>query len=358
MKTYNLSQRWVRACAVLVLAGVAGCNQLPPTLVEPNLNVTQAYQTVEARLTEALARTPTVTFTPTLTMTGVETVTPVSPTATPSPTATSSTPTITATIICDQAAPGSPIDVTIPDDTQMRPGQSFTKTWRLQNVGPCTWDESYALVWFSGEQLDAPLTVPLRGAVSSGEVVDLSVDMTAPQTPGSYQSNWKLRNDAGVLFGIGPSAASSFWVRIVVLEQETETPLPAPPATDTPTPTATTSVRVSAPVSLQPADLLDLDTGEVNTADGTDLEFTAGDQVHLLQPLGSASMAVYGETQPSLSACQSITLSTDARIVEELIPGTYLCYRTNMALPGWARLVSFSPETGVLELEINTWAIP
>ncbi len=30
-------------------------------------------------------------------------------------------------------------DVTVPDDTHFSPGQTFDKTWRLQNAGDCEW---------------------------------------------------------------------------------------------------------------------------------------------------------------------------------------------------------------------------
>src|ERR1700690_4030842 len=41
-------------------------------------------------------------------------------------------------------------DVTIPDGTSVTPGATFTKTWRLKNIGNCTWSTSYALVFSSG----------------------------------------------------------------------------------------------------------------------------------------------------------------------------------------------------------------
>src|SRR5512135_3467629 len=41
-------------------------------------------------------------------------------------------------------------DVTVPDGTRFSPGAAFTKTWRLKNVGTCTWSTSYTLVFSSG----------------------------------------------------------------------------------------------------------------------------------------------------------------------------------------------------------------
>ena len=47
-------------------------------------------------------------------------------------------------------------DVTIPDGTVMAPGQSFTKTWKLKNIGTTSWS-NYNLKFFDGEQMDAPV---------------------------------------------------------------------------------------------------------------------------------------------------------------------------------------------------------
>ena len=144
---------------------------------------------------------------------------------------------------CDQAAPGYPsIDATIDDDTEISPGKSFTKIWRLSNEGSCTWSKDYAAVWFSGEKLGEALSVPLGRQVRPGESVEISVDMVSPATAGTYQSNWKLRNAGGVLFGIGPNGDAPFWVRIVVVQTETNTPT----ATPTFTPTITVTPEPSA----------------------------------------------------------------------------------------------------------------
>jgi len=141
------------------------------------------------------------------------------PTVVPSPTVP---PVQSPTAICDQAAF---VSETIPDGTTFAPGASFVKSWRLKNTGACTWTSSYALVFVSGSQLGAPASVSFSGNVAPGQEVDLMVNMTAPGTPASYTSNWELRNDAGVLFGLGPSNGI-FWAKITVLAP-TSTPAPA-----------------------------------------------------------------------------------------------------------------------------------
>jgi hypothetical protein len=50
-------------------------------------------------------------------------------------------------------------DVTVPDGTTYAPGATFRKTWRLRNIGTCTWTTSYSLVFDSGAQMGAPAAV-------------------------------------------------------------------------------------------------------------------------------------------------------------------------------------------------------
>ena len=38
-------------------------------------------------------------------------------------------------------------DVTVPDGTSYAANTAFRKTWRLKNIGACTWTTSYALVF-------------------------------------------------------------------------------------------------------------------------------------------------------------------------------------------------------------------
>jgi hypothetical protein len=136
-------------------------------------------------------------------------------TATPS----GAIPAPTATVACNWAAFVS--DVTVPDDTVMQPGQQFTKTWRLQNIGSCTWDSSYSVVFAGGDNLGAPAQQSIGATVAPGNTVDISLAMTAPQSTGSYTSYYKLRSGSGVIFGIGANANNPFWVAISVNQNVT-----------------------------------------------------------------------------------------------------------------------------------------
>ena len=107
-------------------------------------------------------------------------------------------------------------DVTVPDGTSFAPGTAFKKTWRLKNIGSCTWTTGYSLVFDSGEKFGAPSAVNFPINVAPGQTVDLSLDMTAPSSAGHYLSYWKLRNASNVIFGIGTTANKAFWAEINV----------------------------------------------------------------------------------------------------------------------------------------------
>lgn len=162
---------------------------------------------------------------------------------TPSPTFTGTPPTATSTpptippSACDKAA--FVADMTIPDGTVMNPGKTFTKTWRIRNVGTCAWNKSYQLVFSSGEQMGGPATAafPLAEGqvVAVGQTVDISINLTAPSVAGSYRGYWMFKNASGALFGIGKDGNRPWWVDIKV---SGPTVTPGGP-TNTPTPTVT-----------------------------------------------------------------------------------------------------------------------
>lgn len=120
-------------------------------------------------------------------------------------------------------------DVTIPDDTVLPPGTPFTKTWRLRNNGTCNWVEgAVQLAFGGGERLGGPFTVPVP-PTRVGETVDLSLALTAPDSPGTYRGDWRLQTTAG------DSLGDSVYVRVVVPAPATPTPTLAPqPVTDSP----------------------------------------------------------------------------------------------------------------------------
>jgi hypothetical protein len=350
----------------LVVLAAAGCQPSQGTTTK--INVTQAYQTVSVHLTQDLATLALQTPQPSLTPQPTQpTPTPQAALATATFEPAQPTPTPSATLVCDRAAAGNPFDITIPDDTILQPGTTFTKIWRLQNLGSCTWTTEYAVRFFYGAQMEAPLSVPLRSAVIPGQAIDIAVDMIAPQTPGNHQGNWKLSNASGQLFGIGPNGDAPFWVRINVLEpptatptlENTATPAPTHTATPTTTPTATPTpvVQSGGPLVLLPGSSVDLDTGEVNPGSGADLLYQVdADNLHLLYPQGSAILGISGSTEPGLAQCQAATKSAASLALESLPGDTYLCYQTDLGLSGWLLYTSLNPADGSANLVFRTWA--
>ena len=123
-------------------------------------------------------------------------------------------PTSASAATCDWAQFVS--DVTVPDGAKYEPGATFKKTWRLKNIGTCTWTTSYSLVFDSGAQMGAPASIKFPSEVKPGATIDISADMTAPSAAGHYRGYWKFKNASGVLFGIGYTANRPWWVDINV----------------------------------------------------------------------------------------------------------------------------------------------
>ena len=70
------------------------------------------------------------------------------------PAATVTTQPAAALSTCDMAQ--FVADVTVPDGTTYAPGAAFTKTWRLKNIGTCTWSTSYSAGVRHGRQNERP----------------------------------------------------------------------------------------------------------------------------------------------------------------------------------------------------------
>lgn len=118
-------------------------------------------------------------------------------------------------------------DVTIPDNASVTVNTAFTKTWRLRNVGSCTWTSGYQLVFDSGDQMGGPASQQLTaGSIPPGQTVDVSVNLTAPGSAGTYKGNWRLREPGGAIFGL---STGPFWVQIKAAAVAANTPLPSWP---------------------------------------------------------------------------------------------------------------------------------
>lgn len=173
----------------------------PTESVEPTFDVnaihTFAAETVAVEFTQtARAMPPTSAATATEATTEVPAATTL-PTETVIPTNNPFVSTPTA-ITCDDAIWVA--DVTVPDGTEMTPGQDFVKTWMIKNTGSCTWGTGYTLIHGYDETLEG-VAEPLTNAVAPGEEVEVSVRFRAPAAVGEHRSYWRLQNASGSAFG-------------------------------------------------------------------------------------------------------------------------------------------------------------
>lgn len=166
--------------------------------------------TNEPEPTEAPADTPTPTATPI-----PPTQTQLPPTPTPRPPTPTPVP-----VPCNAAI--FQADLTILDGTKFAPGVRFKKTWRLKNIGACTWTTGYDLVFVEGARMDGKKAIALPETIRPGEALDISVNLTSPDKPGKYRGYWMFRSQDGQWFGIGSAANQAFWVEIKVLESRTD----------------------------------------------------------------------------------------------------------------------------------------
>jgi next-to-BRCA1 protein 1 len=120
----------------------------------------------------------------------------------------------TTVTLCDKYAwDPDTVDVNVPDNTPVSPGQDFVKTWKIKNTGACTWGEGYKMVFSYGEEMNG-VAQPLGAAIAPGQEVDVSVQFTAPDLPGSYFSVWTLQNAKGIPFQGNDNKA--LYVQVVV----------------------------------------------------------------------------------------------------------------------------------------------
>jgi len=203
-----------------------------------NINQTQTAQALLATATASSTITSSpvslVTATPPPTWTQAPIFNPVLPTIFKSPTATGTqyTPTANPALLasgCNNLR--LILDVNVPAGSVVRPGESFTKTWKVENSGTCDWVYLYRLVFVSGDRMDGEPS-GLGKVIVPGKWTQLSVSLTAPKKAGTYIGYWRFGTQTGSPFG------STLTVSIVVgsptdTPQPTSTPVP-PTSTNTP----------------------------------------------------------------------------------------------------------------------------
>jgi hypothetical protein len=217
------------AALVLSACGASNADATPTVSVE--LIRTQAVLTYQVQLTQTALANPTST--PTATSTSTPAATFAAPSALPGAIATSTTGGQSSSCYALTFVK----DITIPDGTQMTPGQSFTKTWQVSNSGTCAWEAGFRWNIVGGDAMGG-VAVTLNQRVEPGRQYEFSVPMVAPTNQtGKIRGTWRLSDANGSFFGDAP------WVEINVGGSAptstgaaaTATTAPAT-ATETPTP--------------------------------------------------------------------------------------------------------------------------
>ena len=109
-------------------------------------------------------------------------------------------------------------DLTVEDNSPFTPGATFVKTWRVKNIGSCTWTKDYRIVLVSGSSMAASQSVPMPQVVAPNQAIDLSISMKAPDKVGSYRGDWMFSNPSGNRFGVGADGSKTFWVKLRVVD--------------------------------------------------------------------------------------------------------------------------------------------
>ncbi len=199
----------------LFLLAACAPGSAPAPTADVVLIQTSAAQTVIANFT-LTAEAATATPLPALTDTPVPLDTPTGAASGPSETSTLLPGGVTATPpLCDYYTwDPTTVDVNVPDNTQMTPGQEFVKTWKIKNSGICTWGAGYKIVYAGYNDQLSGQPQPITGVIGPGQEVQISINFKAPAKVGEYISAWTLANASGTrFFGIG---AKPLYVKIVV----------------------------------------------------------------------------------------------------------------------------------------------
>ena len=186
----------------LIVLSLSACNgQAPAETVTPTSTETQVVTATELPVTTETAAAPPTDVSVTETSATLPTVT-----------ATLGTPRPTNLPDCTNSA-SFVTDVTIPDNSSVGAGTAFTKTWRISNTGTCIWGPDYTLTHYSDEQMGVLAAVPLD-VTFPGQSVDISVNLSAPNTNGPHRGNFVIKNPAGLIMRVNDD--SRLWVIINV----------------------------------------------------------------------------------------------------------------------------------------------
>ncbi|HNB52989.1 MAG TPA: NBR1-Ig-like domain-containing protein, partial [Anaerolineales bacterium] len=91
-------------------------------------------------------------------------------------------------------------DLTLPDGTNVNPGETLDKRWQVKNDGTCNWESDYTLRLITGPDMGANPEQALYPA-RAGTEATLRILYTAPAESGIYRSAWQAFDPSGQAFG-------------------------------------------------------------------------------------------------------------------------------------------------------------
>lgn len=141
-------------------------------------------------------------------------------------------------LVCDEISEGSVI---------FPPATKFNKVWMIQNNGEENWPIGCYLQFAGGDRMTNCERIPAP-ALGVRCTVHLSVELTTPDRPGTYQSKWRMVTPTGSYFG------DIIWMIVTVSEESTTSELTQQlshlTALGSPSPQYTDSSRLNNPFGM------------------------------------------------------------------------------------------------------------
>lgn len=104
-------------------------------------------------------------------------------------------------------------DMTIPSGQILLPNTTFTKVWRIRNIGSCNWPSGSIMVP-ARNNLWVGTATPNPNRVRPGATADYAVTLTSPVSAGDFNGDWLIQVDRSTR--LSPQNQDAFRVRIRV----------------------------------------------------------------------------------------------------------------------------------------------
>jgi hypothetical protein len=170
-------------------------------------------------------------------------------------------------------------DVTVPDGTTFSRGDNFDKTWKLRNIGTCTWNTGYFIQYENGPLQPKNKKINLNTNVAPSQSVDITASYNVALDPGTYRSTWSLRNASGAVVPFSNTANNGFYTEIKAKASSAAvaaTATTAAPAAATATTAAPAAATATTAAPVAPVGKITSVAPVITFEDGSDLEGPCG----------------------------------------------------------------------------------